>query len=80
MIALLVAAANGTVRLRLLQDVSRQGGGRVEHMLELVSEDLDPVVLAIDSGTLLVTRETYTAGGRGGPGAGRRAVFRLPGR
>ena len=41
--------------------------GRVEHTLELVSGDLDPIVLGVDVGTLLVTRETYTAG-RGGPG------------
>jgi zinc protease len=62
-IALLVAAANGSVRARLLQDV--HDAGRVEHALELTGGDLDPIILAVDSRTLLVTRETYTAG-RGG--------------
>ena len=36
-------------------------------MVEVISEDLDPIVLAIDSGSLMVTRESYTAAGRGGP-------------
>jgi zinc protease len=71
-IALLVAAANGTAKIRLLQDTRRDvgqdlSGGRVEHSLELVSGDLDPIVLGVDARTLLVTRESYTAG-RGGPG------------
>ena len=62
-IALLLAAADGTARVRLLQDV--KAGGRVEHTIELVSAGLDPVVLAVDAGTMLVTRETYTAGNGG---------------
>jgi zinc protease len=64
-VALLVAAANGTVQARMLQDVRQ--GSRVEHTLELVSGDLDPIILAVDAGTLLVTRESYSAAGRGGP-------------
>jgi len=36
-------------------------------LLELASSDLDPIILAVDAGTLLVTRESYSAGGRGGP-------------
>jgi zinc protease len=68
-IALLVSVANGSARVRSLQDVRQdgRGAGRVEHMLEVISGDLDPIVLAIDSGSLMVTRETYTAAGRGGP-------------
>jgi zinc protease len=66
-IALLVAAANGTARVRLLQDVKvvRDGAGHVERTLELVSGGLDPIVLGVDADTMLVTRETYTAGSGG---------------
>ena len=72
LIALLVAAADGNAKIRLLQDTRRDvgqdlSGGRVEHTLEVVIGDLDPIVLGIDARTLLVTRETYSAG-RGGPG------------
>jgi zinc protease len=61
-IALLVAAADGAARVRMLQDV-RNSRGRVERAIELSGGDLDPIVLAVDPDTMLVTRETYTAGG-----------------
>ena len=63
-IALLVAAANGGARVRLLQDV-KNARGRVERAIELSSGDLDPVVLAVDADTMLVARETYAAGSGG---------------
>jgi hypothetical protein len=65
-IAVLVAAAQGTVRSRLLPDV-KDDTGRVHHALELSSNDLDPMVLLIDPDTGLIAKQTYLVGGPGQP-------------
>jgi hypothetical protein len=71
-IAALVAAADGTVRARLLPDV-KDPDGRLHHALELSAPDLDPMVMYVDPATSLVTKQTYVAGGMG-----RAVVEELP--
>jgi hypothetical protein len=61
---LLVSAATGTVRTRLLPDM-KNADGELQHLLEFSSNDLNPVVLYIDRGTMLVAKASY-AGSRPG--------------
>lgn len=65
-IALLLGAADGEVRARLLPDV-KDSGGRVQHALELSASDLPPTVLYVDPETSLITKQTYVARGAGQP-------------
>jgi hypothetical protein len=65
-LAALLAARDGQLRARLLPDVPNAAGTR-HRSLELSSADLEPVVFYVDSGTNLVARQTYVAGGPGKP-------------
>ncbi len=65
-IAALLAAYDGTLRVRLLPDVKTEDG-RFHRALELSSTDLDPMVLYIDPETHRIVRQTYVAGGPGNP-------------
>jgi zinc protease len=65
-ISLLLAAERGALRTRLLPDVKDEIGTR-SHTLEVSATDLDPIVLYIDPDTGLISKQTYVAGGAGGP-------------
>ncbi|MEO8256798.1 MAG: insulinase family protein [Acidobacteriota bacterium] len=65
-IALLLAAERGALRARLLPDV-KDGDGTRHRTLEVSGTDLDPVVLYINPETGLISKQTYVAGGAGGP-------------
>jgi zinc protease len=65
-ISVLLAAAQGTVRARALPDVKDESG-KVQHALELSSNDLEPMVLYIDPETGLISKQTYIVGGPGQP-------------
>jgi zinc protease len=65
-IALLLAAHDGTVNLRLLPDV-KDGSGTVQRALEFSGTVLEPIVLYVDPATHLVSRQAYVAGGPGEP-------------
>jgi hypothetical protein len=65
-IALLLAAHDGRVHIRLLPD-SKDDSGRVQRSLEFSGPDLDPMVMYVDPGTHRVARQTYVAGGVGQP-------------
>jgi zinc protease len=66
MIAMLLAARDGTVRARRLPDVKDETG-KLFHALEFSAVDLEPLVLQIDPATSLITKQTYVAGGPGQP-------------
>jgi hypothetical protein len=65
-ISVLLAAEQGTVRARALPDVKDEAG-KVQHALELSSNDLEPMVLYIDPVTGLISKQTYVVGGPGQP-------------
>ncbi|MQA28263.1 MAG: hypothetical protein GEU82_00280 [Luteitalea sp.] len=65
-IAVLLAAADGRVRVRALPDV-KDDTGKVHHAIELSGSDLDPMVMYLDPDTSLVAKQTYVAGGAGQP-------------
>lgn len=65
-IAVLLAAADGRVRIRRLPD-SKDESGAVRQALEFSGSDLDPIVMYVDPATGLVARQTYVAGGMGQP-------------
>jgi zinc protease len=65
-IAALLAAYDGTLRVRLLPDVKTEDS-RFHRALELASTDLDPMVIYIDHETHRIVRQTYVAGGPGNP-------------
>ena len=65
-IAVLLAAADGTIRVRRLPD-ARDDAGVPQAALEFSASDLDPMVMYIDASTGLVSRQTYVAGGMGQP-------------
>jgi len=65
-IALLLAAASGGVRTRLLPDI-KDDAGKVFQALELSGPALDPIVLYIDPATGSITKQTYVAGAPGQP-------------
>ena len=64
-ISMLLAAANGTIRARLLPDV-KDDAGKLYHALELSGNGLEPVVLSIDPQSGLIAKQTFVAGGPGG--------------
>jgi outer membrane lipoprotein-sorting protein len=59
-VALLLAAKDGTVAARLLPDV-KDAGGRISHALELSATDLNPIVLYVDPESSLILKRLYTA-------------------
>jgi zinc protease len=61
-IALLLAAKDGALAVRLLPDV-KDPEGRITHTLEISGRDLNPVVLYIDPQTSLVTKQAFAADG-----------------
>ncbi len=67
-IALLLAARDGKVRMRLLPDARPSGGdGMTFRAIELSGARLEPIVLYIDPATHLVAKQSYVAGGTGQP-------------
>jgi zinc protease len=60
-LALLLAAHDGSVRPRLLPDI-RDEAGRVYHALECSAPSLEPTVLYIDPDTNLIAGQRYVAG------------------
>jgi zinc protease len=60
-IRLLISAADGSLRVRLLQS-TRDEGARSQLTLELSSNTTSPIVLSIDAETLRVTKEAFSAG------------------
>ncbi len=65
-VALLLAAKDGAVSVRLLPDV-KDPEGRVSHALELSATDLNPIVLYIDLESSLILKRLYTADAPGRP-------------
>jgi zinc protease len=65
-IALLLAAKNGTLTPRLLPDV-KDAEGHLTHTLELSATDLNPIVLYIDPATDLITKQSFVADAPGRP-------------
>lgn len=65
-ISLLLAAAEGRVRVRRLPDARDEKGALLE-TLEFSGADFEPLVMYADPVTGLVTRQTYVAGGMGRP-------------
>lgn len=65
-IPLLLGAADGRVRARLLPDV-KDADGRTHQALELSAGDFEPIVLYIDPISHLVDRRAYVAGTTGQP-------------
>src|SRR5256885_1234824 len=64
-ISMLLAAANGTIRARILPDV-KDDAGKLYNALELSGNGLEPVVLSIDPQSGLIAKQTFVAGGPGG--------------
>jgi hypothetical protein len=62
LLGVLLAAHDGTVRLRLLPDVKDESG-RIYHTLEFSASSLEPTVLYVDPDTGLVAKQVYVAGG-----------------
>jgi len=65
-IALLLAAADGSLSMRALQEIQNDTGV-VQQGLELSGPGLDPVILYINPATGLISKQTYVAGGPGQP-------------
>jgi hypothetical protein len=65
-IALLLAAHEGSVSARALQDTKDETGA-ARQALELSGPGLEPVVLYINPATGLISKQTYVAGGAGQP-------------
>jgi len=59
-IALLLAANDGTLNTRLLPDV-KAADGHVTHTLELSGRDLNPVILYIEPETSLIAKQAFSA-------------------
>jgi len=65
-IRVLLDAVDGRVRVRRLAD-AKDDAGVMQQALEFSGADLEPMVMYVDPTTGLVTRQTYVAGGMGGP-------------
>jgi zinc protease len=65
-LALLLAAHDGSVQPRLLPDI-RDEAGMVYHALECSAPSLAPTVLYVDPDTNLIAKQTYVAGAPGQP-------------
>jgi outer membrane lipoprotein-sorting protein len=66
MVALLLAAKDGSVAARLLPDV-KDAEGRISHALEFSATDLNPIVLYVDPESSLILKRLYTADAPGRP-------------
>ena len=60
-VALLLAAEGGGVRVRLLPDV-KDDSGRLYQALELSSSTIEPLVILVDPQTSLIAKQTYVSG------------------
>ena len=65
-VALLVAAKDGSLTPRILPDV-KDAEGNVSHALELSARDLNPVILYVDPESGLIRKRMYTADAPGRP-------------
>ena len=65
-VALLIAAKDGTLTPRILPDV-KDPEGRISHTLELSARDLNPIVLYVDPDSGLIRKRMYTADAPGRP-------------
>jgi len=65
-VALLLAAKDGAISVRLLPDV-KDAAGRLSHALELSATDLNPIVLYVDPESSLILKRLYTADAPGRP-------------
>ena len=65
-LAVLLAAADGKVRIRRLSD-AKDDAGATRQALEFSGPDLEPMVMYVDPDTGLVSKQTYVAGGMGQP-------------
>jgi len=65
-VALLVAAKDGTLTARILPDI-KDPEGRISHALELSARDLNPIVLYVDPDSGLIRKRMYTADAPGRP-------------
>jgi zinc protease len=65
-VAALLAADEGTLRVRVLPDV-RDGSARLTRVLELSGAGFDPMVVFVSPETHLIARQTYVAGAAGEP-------------
>jgi hypothetical protein len=65
-ISLLLAAKDGALTPRVLPDV-KDPGGHVDHALEVSGTDLNPVILYLDPGTLLLRKQVYASDAPGRP-------------
>jgi hypothetical protein len=65
-VALLLAAKDGAISVRLLPDV-KDAAGRLNHALEVSATDLNPIVLYVDPESSLIVKRLYTADAPGRP-------------
>ena len=65
-VALLVAAKDGSLTPRILPDV-KDAEGNISHALELSARDLNPVILYVDPDNGLIRKRMYTADAPGRP-------------
>lgn len=65
-VAMLVDAADGKLRARVLPDV-KEAGGRIDRALELSAADFNPVVLLIDPETSRINKLTFVSDAPGRP-------------
>ena len=65
-IRVLLAAVDGTVRVRRLPD-AKDDAGLAQPALEFSAADFEPMVMYVDAATGLVLKQTYVAGGMGQP-------------
>jgi hypothetical protein len=65
-VALMLAAKDGTLTARILPDV-KDPQGVLSHALELSAPDLNPIVLFLDPESGLIRKRMYTADAPGRP-------------
>jgi len=65
-VALLLAAKDGALAVRLLPDV-KDAEGRISHALELSAADLNPIVLYVDPETSMIRKRLFAANAPGRP-------------
>jgi len=65
-VALLLAAKDGALAVRLLPDV-KDAEGRISHALELSAADMNPIVLYVDPETSMIRKRLFAANAPGRP-------------
>jgi len=65
-VALLLAAKDGALAVRLLPDV-KDAEGHISHALELSAADLNPIVLYVDPETSMIRKRLFAANAPGRP-------------